>query len=71
MGGILDLSGYVEDYKSELGNLWDWLGETNIYWDKDPVDGTIWAIEGKIAVNTSPTFLCRFTLMLSSPLRKG
>lgn len=51
MGGVLDLSGYVEDYKAELPHLWDWLGETNIYWNKDPVDGTIWAIEGKIAVN--------------------
>lgn len=51
MGGVLDLSGYVEDYKSELTNLWDWLGETNMYWDKDPVNGTLWAIEGKLAVN--------------------
>lgn len=51
MGGVLDLSGYVEDYKDALPNLWDWLGETNMYWDKDPVDGTLWAIEGKLAVN--------------------
>ncbi|MCM1127310.1 MAG: extracellular solute-binding protein [Lachnospiraceae bacterium] len=51
MGGVLDLSSYVEDYKAELPHLWDWLGETNIYWDKDPVNGTIWAIEGKLAVN--------------------
>jgi len=49
MGGVLDLSGYVEDYKDDLPNLWNWLGETNIYWDKDPVNGTIWAIEGKLA----------------------
>ena len=51
MGGVLDLSGYVEDYRADLPNLWDWLGETNMYWDKDPVDGTLWAIEGKLAVN--------------------
>ncbi len=51
MGGVLDLSGYVEDYKADLPNLWDWLGETNMYWDKDPVNGTLWAIEGKLAVN--------------------
>lgn len=25
MGGVLDLSGYVEDYRSELTNLWDCL----------------------------------------------
>lgn len=51
MGGVLDLSGYVDDYKGDLPNLWDWLGETNIYWDKDPVDGHIWAIEGKLATS--------------------
>ena len=44
MGGVLDLSSYVDDYKDLLPNLWNWLGETNIYWDKDPVDGTLWAI---------------------------
>ena len=51
MGGVLDLSSYVEDYKSLLPNMWDWLGETNIYWDKDPAAGTIWAIEAKLAVS--------------------
>lgn len=51
MGGVLDLSSYVEDYKAELPHLWDWLGETNMYWDKDPVNGTLWAIEGKMAVS--------------------
>ncbi len=49
MGGVLDLQNYVEDYKAELPNLWNWLGETNIYWDKDINDGTLWAIEGKRA----------------------
>lgn len=49
MGGVLDLGTYVEDYKADLPNLWAWLGETNMYWDKDPVDGTLWAIEGKLA----------------------
>lgn len=51
MGGVLDLSSYVDDYKSILPNFWAWLGETNIYWDKDPVEGTLWAIEGKLANN--------------------
>ncbi len=49
MGGVMDLSSYVEDYKADLPNLWNWLGETNMYWDKDPVNGTLWAIEGKLA----------------------
>lgn len=51
MGGVQDLSGYIEDYRAEIPNLWDWLGETNMYWNKDPENGTIWAIEGKRAVN--------------------
>lgn len=51
MGGVLDMSGYVEQYKDELPNLWTWLGETNMYWDRDPVDGTLWAIEGKLATS--------------------
>lgn len=51
MGGVLDLSDYVEPYKGELTNLWDWLGESNINWDKDPADGTIWALESKLAIN--------------------
>ena len=49
MGGVIDLSSYVDDYKDMLPNLWNWLGESNIYWDKHPVDGTLWAIEGRRA----------------------
>lgn len=57
MGGVLDLSQYVEN-KDLLPNLWDWLGETNIYWDRDPSTGTIWALEGKLAVsNRINTFI--------------
>lgn len=51
MGAVLDMSSYIEDYKDELPNLWGWLGETNLYWDKDPVEGTVWAIEAKLAQN--------------------
>ncbi|MCQ2519525.1 MAG: extracellular solute-binding protein [Lachnospiraceae bacterium] len=49
MGGVLDLNPYLEQYKGELGNLYAWLGDTNIYWDQDINDGTLWAIEGKLA----------------------
>ncbi len=75
MGGVLDLSGYVEDYKADLPNLWEWLGETNIYWDKDPVNGTIWAIEGKLANNNRINTFVRQdwldTLGLSAPTTKA
>ena len=58
MGGVLDMSGLLEQYKSELPNLWAWLGTTNMYWDRDPIDGTLWAIEGKRAVtNRINTFI--------------
>ena len=60
MGGILDLSEYVTKYESLLPNLWGWLGETNINWDKDPKNGTIWALEAKLAVtNRISTFVRR------------
>ena len=51
MGGVMDISELLEENKDLAPNLWDWLGETNIYWDRDPVDGTIWAIEGKLATS--------------------
>lgn len=51
MGGVLDLAPYIDGYKNELPNLWNWLGETNLYWDKDPEAGTIWGIEAKLAVS--------------------
>ena len=58
MGGVLDLSSYVEDYKSLLPNMWNWLGETNIYWDKNPTSGELWAIETKLATtNRINTFV--------------
>ena len=51
MGGVIDLAPYVEQYKNDLPNLWNWLGDTNINWDKDPKTGTLWAIEAKLAVS--------------------
>lgn len=51
MGGVIDLAPYVEQYKDELPNMWNWLGDTNINWDKDPKTGTLWAIETKLAVS--------------------
>lgn len=51
MGGVIDLSGYVNQYKDELPNLWNWLGDTNINWDRDPVTGNLWAVEAKLATS--------------------
>ena len=51
MGGVTDLKPLLDQYGSELTNLQDWLGDTNIYWDLDDEKGTLWAIEGKRANN--------------------
>ncbi|MCM1267240.1 MAG: extracellular solute-binding protein [Bacteroidales bacterium] len=71
MGGVLNLGSYVDDYKDVLPNMWNWLGETNIYCDKDPENGNLWAIEGKLAVtNRINTFVRKDwldTLGLSEP----
>ena len=57
-GGVLDLSTLVEENASLTPNLWEWLGVTNMYWDKSPIDGTLYAIEGKRAVtNRINTFI--------------
>ena len=58
MGGVIDLAPYLEEYKADLPNLWNWLGETNLYWDKDPVTGNVWAVEAKLAnMNRVVTFI--------------
>ena len=50
MDAVYDLASYIDGYKDLLPNLWGFLGETNLYWDKDPSTGAIYAIEGKRAV---------------------
>lgn len=58
MGGVLDLAPYIDEYHTLLPNLWNWLGETNLYWNKDPKEGTIWAVEAKLAImNRINTFV--------------
>ena len=49
MGGVINLSEMIETYKADLPNLWGWLGDTNMLWDKDPKTGDVWALEGKRA----------------------
>ena len=49
MGGVTELSKLVDENKALLPNLFAWLGDTNICWDKDPNTGELWAIEGKRA----------------------
>lgn len=52
MGGVTDMAPYLEQYKDLLPNLWDFLGDQNIYWNRDPEKGTVWAIEARLAHDT-------------------
>jgi putative aldouronate transport system substrate-binding protein len=51
MGGVTNLTPYLEEYKDLLPNLWDLLGDENIYYDQDPEDGSLWAVEAMLIVN--------------------
>ena len=51
MGGMIDLAPYIEQYKDLLPNLFNLLGEENVYWDKDPETGTLWALETRLVNN--------------------
>lgn len=49
MGGVLDMNEYLSQYKDQLTNLWNLLGDYNIYYDQDPDTGSVWAIEALLA----------------------
>lgn len=58
MGGVLDLGPIIEENKDLLPDLFGYLTEANIYWDKDPNTGTIWAIESRLNIlNRINTFV--------------
>jgi putative aldouronate transport system substrate-binding protein len=56
MGGVLDLAPYLAKYKKQLPNLNGLLGDRNLYWEKDPETGTVYAIDALLFHNnrTSP-----------------
>ncbi|MDI9514725.1 MAG: extracellular solute-binding protein [Clostridiaceae bacterium] len=51
MGGVLDMAPYLEEYKDLLPNLYELLTERNLFWNKDPEKGTVWAIEALLFNN--------------------
>ncbi|MEW6565271.1 MAG: extracellular solute-binding protein [Spirochaetota bacterium] len=59
MGGVMDLNPYLEQFKPYLKNLWDLLGDNNIYYDQDPKTKQLWAIEGIRKPNTRTTTFIR------------
>lgn len=59
MGGVLDMAPYLEKYKAQLGDMWKLLGDANIYFNRDPVEGTVWAIEGIRFLNNRTALFIR------------
>ncbi|MDR2751425.1 MAG: extracellular solute-binding protein, partial [Clostridiales bacterium] len=58
MGGVKELAPYLDEAKDILPNLFDFLGDTGIYWSKDPDTGELYAIESKRAnVAKQTTFI--------------
>jgi putative aldouronate transport system substrate-binding protein len=51
MGGVIDLAPYLTKYKAQLPDMWKLLGDTNIYNNRDPKTGIVWAIEGTRFLN--------------------
>ena len=50
--GVIDLAPYLDEYKDLLGNLIGRVGgEENLYYEKDPVTGSVWMLEGALAEN--------------------
>lgn len=44
-GGVVNLAPYIDQYKAQLPDLFNLLGDTNIYNNQDPVNGNLWALE--------------------------
>jgi putative aldouronate transport system substrate-binding protein len=51
MGGVLDMNPYLTEYKKFLPDMWALLKDTNIYYDQDPVDKHVWALEALLFQN--------------------
>ena len=51
MGGVID-SHLTWRSTGISPDLWEFLGEQNLYWNKNPETGTIWAIEARLVHDT-------------------
>jgi len=59
MGGVLDMDQYLTAYKADLTNLWTLLGDRNIYWEKDPATGTVFAMDALMFQNNRTSTFVR------------
>jgi putative aldouronate transport system substrate-binding protein len=75
MGGVHELTPYLDELKDITPNMWDFLGDTGIYWSKNPDTGELYYIEGKRANIAKQTTFVRNdwldTLGLSVPTSLG
>ncbi|GHV26491.1 hypothetical protein FACS18948_2280 [Clostridia bacterium] len=49
MGGVVELTPYLEKMKDILPNLFERIGESGVYWDRNPDTGELYSLEGKRA----------------------
>jgi putative aldouronate transport system substrate-binding protein len=49
MGGVTDLSASINGYADLFPNIWDWLGDEFINYDRNPKTNQLWALEAKIS----------------------
>jgi len=55
MGGVYDMYPLLSEHGNFFPNLFELLGTTNVYWDKDPVDSHLWALEALLFTNGART----------------
>ncbi|MDR3166674.1 MAG: extracellular solute-binding protein, partial [Treponema sp.] len=49
MGGVTDLNPLINGYADLFPNIWDWLDDEFITYDRDPKTNQLWALEAKVS----------------------
>jgi len=59
MGGVLDLDPYINKYPDLFPNIWDWLGDGAVNYDKQPKTGKLWNIRAILSSRMSQLTMIR------------
>jgi putative aldouronate transport system substrate-binding protein len=59
MGGVLDLNPYINKYVDLFPNIWEWLDDEFINYDRNPKTQQLWALEAKISNETTQNVFVR------------
>jgi putative aldouronate transport system substrate-binding protein len=59
MGGVFDMADFLTKYKAQLPNLFGLLTDRNVYWEKDPKTGTVYAIDALLFHNNRTSVFVR------------